>query len=449
MTQQLLAIGEKAVKTAERLGAKQAEVYLASARSFSIDVENSAIKSASERRDAGCGIRSVIGKRVGFAYVTTLLDEDIEEAAKNSVGLAKASVADPSFVSLPSSEERYPVVSGLYDRAIVSLQSDNAAEVVIRAVDAAKAVLAGKKFAIEAQLSVSSGTKAIVSSQGMSLSDQTTSVTVYTYPTIKEEGDQTASYEYQISRRLKDIDPEWVGRSSSENALHCLGAKTVEGGVMPVILAPLAVSTVIGGGFAGAINAEEVQFGRSYISDAIGARIASEELHIVDDGILKGGVGSRVFDAEGVPSQRTEILSGGVLKSLLHNSYTANKDRIKNTGNASRPSYAGTPYIASSNFMITPRKGTLDNLVSELRVGVLCRNTGDRPNMTTGDLSAMVMEGFYIKDGEVKHPVKSTLVGINMRDLLQRVHRVGADTRTTGIMVTPSIVVESAQVTSG
>ncbi len=69
--------------------------------------------------------------------------------------------------------------------------------------------------------------------------------------------------------------------------------------------------------------------------------------------------------------------------------------------------------------------------------------------MTTGDLSAMVMDGYYIEDGEVKHAVRSTLIGINMRDLLKRVHRVGADTRATFSIVSPSIVVESAKVTSG
>jgi PmbA protein len=218
---------------------------------------------------------------------------------------------------------------------------------------------------------------------------------------------------------------------------------------MSVILTPLAVSVVIGTGFGDAVNAEEVQQGRSYISDAIGSEIASGELHIVDDGLLKGGVGSRAFDAEGALSQRTQVLKGGVLRSLLHNSYTANKDRVPDTGNASRPSYAGIPTISTTNFVIQPGRGKLEDLVSEVKKGVLCMNTYDRPNMTTGDLSAMVSEGFYIEDGELRKGLKNTLIGINMRDLLKRVNRVGADTRVTGRMVTPSVVVDSAKITSG
>ena len=69
--------------------------------------------------------------------------------------------------------------------------------------------------------------------------------------------------------------------------------------------------------------------------------------------------------------------------------------------------------------------------------------------MTTGELSAMLYEGFYIEKGEIKHPLKNTLVGINMRDLLQRITRVGADSKTTLAMITPSFVVEKATVTSG
>lgn len=449
MKEQLLDITDKTVRKAESFGADQVEVYTASSRSFTIEVENNSIKSASEKRDAGCGIRSVVGKKVGFAYVTTVNEEDLIEAAEKSVRLAKASVADPEFVSLPSYDGIYPDVKGLFDPTIVDLSSEEVAELIVRGVDAAKSRLEGKQMAIEAKISTSDGIKVIANSLGVKGSAETTSAWMYVDPVIKVDNEQTSSYEVQISRNIKDIDPEWIGRTAAENVLNNLGAKTTEGGDLPVILTPFAVSTVLGGGFAGAVNAEEVQYGRSYIADALGEEIAAQDLHIVDDGLMDGGIGSRSFDAEGTPSQRTEILSSGVLKSLLHNSYSANKDKVDSTGNASRPSYSGLPSISSSNFMVSPGKGSLEDLVSEVGKGVICRLTGDRPNMTTGDLSAMIMEGFYFEGGEIKHPVQNTLIGINMRDLLKRVELVGADTRVAFSIISPSIVISSAKVTSG
>jgi predicted Zn-dependent protease len=69
--------------------------------------------------------------------------------------------------------------------------------------------------------------------------------------------------------------------------------------------------------------------------------------------------------------------------------------------------------------------------------------------MTTGDLSAMVMEGFYVKDGEIQHPLRNTLIGINMRNLLVRATRVGADVRPMISIISPSLIIESAKITSG
>jgi PmbA protein len=449
MKEKLLDLAESAVKMAEKLGASQAEAYVGQSRAFVIEAANSAIRNAEEKRDAGIGVRTVIDKKIGFAFVTTLSDEDVREAVERSVKLAKASIPDPEFVSLPSDDNSYPTVKGLFDKNIAELAPEDTAEMIIRTIDASKLVLEGRDYAIDAGIQSSYGMNAVVNSLGIASSEQRSYIFLSSSPNVKDADDQTTSYDFQIARNLSEIDPEQVGKSAAELTLSVLGPKTIEGGEMPVVFAPQGASSVIGYGFAGAVSAEEVQKGRSYITDAFGDTIASEHLEIVDDALLTAGLGSRTFDAEGYPSQRTSIINRGVLKGLLHNSYTANKDDVQNTGNASRPSYSGLPSISTSNFIISPGRGTLDDLVSEIDRGVLCRNTADRPNMTTGDLSAMLYEGFYIEKGEIKHPLKNTLIGINMRDLLQRISQVGADSRTTLAMITPSFVVEKATVTSG
>ncbi|MFX1482387.1 MAG: TldD/PmbA family protein [Promethearchaeota archaeon] len=449
MSEQLLEAAESAVKMAEQLGAEQAEAYVGQSNSFVIDVENNAIRSAEEQYDAGIGIRTVIEKKIGFAYVTTLYEDDVKDAVQKSFDLAHASIPDPDFVSLPSFHSGYPVVKGLYDKAIEEFSSDDAADYLIRTIDASKQTLAGKDFAIQGGIQTASSMNAVVNSLGIAKSSQRTSITLYSLPIVKEGEDQTSSYEFQISRKLKDIDPEWIGENAALLTLKALGPKTIEGGEMPVVFGPIGAGAILGRGFAGAVSAEEVQLGRSYISDAFGSTIASDIVNITDDSLLQSGIGSRDYDDEGYPAQCTPIIESGVLKSLLHNSYTARKDDVPNTGNASRASYAGLPSISTSNFILASGKGSLDNLISEIDKGVLCNRTGDRPNMTTGDLSALLLEGFYIKNGEIQHPVKNTLVGINMRDLLTRVSRIGDDTRVTFSMITPSFVIDKATVTSG
>ena len=449
LTGDLLTIAEKAVRLAEKMGADQAEAYVAKGMLYEIEAENNAIKSASEEFDAGIGIRTVIGKKIGFAYVTTLDESDIREVIENSLNLARASIEDPDFVTLPSAVNNYKEAEQIFDKDVDELTSEAAAELLIRTIDATKEKLEGRDYAIESSITSSSNSNAIVNSLGISKVESRTSISLYSYPIIKGGEDQTASYEYQISRNLRDIDPEYIGRTAAELAIGFLGPKIIEGGEMPVIFTPLGASAILGRGLAGAVNAEEVQMGRSYIADAFGESIASEKLEIFDDGTIPAGLGTQTFDAEGYRSQRTPIIESGVLKNLLHNSYTSNKDEVENTGNAARPSYSGLPRISTTNFIVTPGKGTLEDFISEMDRGIVCRNTGDRPNMTTGELSAMVMEGYYVENGEIQHPLKNTLIGINMKDLLQRVTQVGSDSRVTFSMITPSFVIESANITSG
>jgi PmbA protein len=448
MVENLLEIGDDAIHLAEKLGADQAEVYVARGKYYEIAAENNAIKSASASIDAGIGIRTIVGKKIGFAYVTTLNDSDIREAVTNSLSLAKASIADPDFLSLPALASSYHTVQGLFDRRLDELTSEEAADLIIRIIDASKQVLEGRNYALEAGVHSSSSDIAVVNSLGIAKTESRTFITLSANPVLKDD-DQTVGHEYQISRKLDGIDPEWVGKSAAELAIGLLRPKIIEGGEMPVVFAPLGASAILGRGLADAVNAEEVQMGRSYIADALGEEIASEHLEIVDDGLLSGGIGTHSFDAEGYPAQQTSVIKAGVLKSLLHNSYTANKDQVNNTGNASRPSYSGMPGISTSNFIVSPGSGDMDAFISELDRGVVCRYTGDSPNMTTGDLSAMIVEGYYVENGSIQHPLKNTLIGINMRDLLKRISRVGSDSRTTFSTITPSIVVERAIITSG
>jgi len=445
----LCDVANRALQAAEKDGAEQAEAYVSSTKSFQIEVENSAVKGAEDSLDQGCGVRSVIDKRIGFAYVTNLDKQQVVTVGKKSAELAKYSIPDPDFVTLPSEQTSYPEIAGLFDSTMMNLDAEEAADLMIAAVDSTLSILEGRNPAVEGKISIRVNKRAIVNSLGVESRTKSTIAYLYTYPTIKESGQQTSGYEFQVTRKMKDFDPHWVGQEAAKSALANLGPKTIDGGQLPVILTPLAVSSIIGLGFSGALDAEEIQYGRSYISDDIGSMIGSSELTITDDGTLEGGVGSRPFDAEGVRSKKTPIMEKGVLKSYLHNSYTANKDQVENTANAARASYAGLPAISTSNFTVAPGRGTGEDFISEIDRGVLCRNTADRPNMTTGELSAMIMDGFYVENGEIQHPLKNTLVGINMRDLLKRISLVGDDSRTTFSITSPSIVLESARITSG
>jgi len=264
------------------------------------------------------------------------------------------------------------------------------------------------------------------------------------------EGDQQcSSWEEMTSCRLQHIEPEVIGRTAAESALSLRGARTIQGGDMQLVLVPKAIQQLLGGGLVPAVNAREVQDGKSYLVDSLGSTIAPSFVDIVDDALVEGGVGSRSFDGEGSPSKRTAIVDSGVLTSYLHDSYSSSRAQVENTSNTTRSSYQHLPAISQSNLIVSPGHGSRDDLVQEIDEGVLCRITHDSPNVVTGELSAMIMEGFYIRRGEVQHALKNTLFGTTMQSLLKNISTVGSDVERRGSVIAPSVVVDSVKITSG
>lgn len=437
------------VDCAETLGANQAEAYLESTRIIEVKIEKGLIRLAAEKQDAGCGIRVALGRQLGVSYITSILERDLNQAIQDAISAARASVPDPDFKSFASVQSSYPEVKGLFDRELDQIGCEKAVEIMTRAVHASRDASGKERNLIEGGFTAESKTRVVANSQGINATSSATKVELDVTSAIGKGEEQCSSWEIQNSRTLAAIDPEKIGARSAQNALELRGGKSIDGGDMPLILTPRALWSVLGTGFAEALDARQIQDGKSYLLDSLGAQIAFSELEIVDTGILANALGSRPFDAEGFPSQNTPLISSGVLQSYLHDSFSSAKDDVDNTGNATRSSYRITPRIAVSNLVVSPGAPSLDEMISEIDMGVLCTFTFDTPNDVTGELSAMIMEGFFISKGEIKHPLKNTLFGITMLDLLKRTILIGSDVESRGNIISPSILVESAKITSG
>ncbi|MGZ5539954.1 MAG: TldD/PmbA family protein, partial [Halobacteriota archaeon] len=250
-------------------------------------------------------------------------------------------------------------------------------------------------------------------------------------------------FEYAASRRF-DLDIELVGRTAGEMALSSMNPQPIQSGKMPVVFDPLAVGPVIAA--ATAVSADDVHRDRSFLTGKIGEQIAVTGFTLVDDGLLRGGLETSPFDAEGVPSQRTPLIENGVLRSYLYDSYTANKEGKMSTGNAARGDYRQPPLISPTNLIIT--NGGEADVIKDVRRGIYVRATGDHPNMSTGEFSGMVYAGYAIEDGECKHALQQTNIGINVLDLLKQIDGLSRDVKTYFGLTTPTIRVTDVSVAS-
>jgi PmbA protein len=173
----------------------------------------------------------------------------------------------------------------------------------------------------------------------------------------------------------------------------------------------------------------------SFLTDMLGLRIGNRLINVVDDGLMPKELGSRPFDADGVPSRRTVVVEKGVLKNYICNTYAARKLNLATTGNADGGG------VSPNNFFLEPGKATPEEIIKSTKEGLcLIRTLGHGLNSVTGDISRGAF-GLWIEDGEVAYPVSEITISGNLGTLLKGVEMVGRDIEFLSPVTGPTIKV--------
>ncbi|MBN2110786.1 MAG: TldD/PmbA family protein [Methanosarcinaceae archaeon] len=431
-------LAKKGLKAASDLGADEAEIFIMEDHKTSIDIRKDEIEGAKENISRGLGIRAIVRGAVGFASTNTI--SRIEDAAKSAVSSARVRDSDPDWRSLPSNGE-YPHVSGIRDPELEKMELDICLSFAMKMIDGARSI--PDIVVTSGNFSRSFGKRLIMNTNGIEIEESATGISGFT-DVITTGNSISTAYDFAISRN-NDIDFYDIGKSAAELADRSRGGISIEPQRTDVILYPFAFSDLLENAFIPSVDADNVQKGRSNLTGRIGEHMASEKLSIIDDGLLEGGIDTSSSDDEGVPSQRTTVIEKGVFRSYLYDSYTAGKDNLKSTGNASRSSYLSTPSVGPRNFIID-HPGT--DIIADTDNGVLVNTVigGHTANSISGDFSVEARNAFTIKDGRIDRPIRSLMISGNIFDMLTKMNGAGNDIRKVGGTVTPSVRIEDMSV---
>ncbi|NVM55351.1 MAG: TldD/PmbA family protein [Candidatus Helarchaeota archaeon] len=443
-----IEFGRKCLQLAESQGVDHTEVFITNARLISASIEKGSIKSAKDSYDHGISIRVVCDGSIGFSFSTDFEWKSLENMVITAVKLSKTGIPDPDFQDFPHPSS-YPPVKGMFDKKISTIEIETALDYCLRTATAAN--LEKRVSAINIGFDCDTVENYLLNSNGIEESSRGTGIQITAEITAKENSERSSGFEFQASRFLKEVNPEFTGRSAAETALKSLHAKNIETGTYPVILHPFAAAMLFSSAIGAATNAESVQYKRTFLTNLRKQTIAADIFNVTDDGLLINkngiaGLGTSKYDGEGVPRQVTPLISNGVLKNFLYDSYTAGKEGIQSTGNASRASYRSIPSIGISNLQIIGKKGDLNSFISETKKGILLYYTWDHPNIATGDFSGLISLGFKIENGTISYPLKKAMLGINMLDFFKQIYAVGTDYREIYQIVTPSICVSKVKI---
>jgi PmbA protein len=296
----------------------------------------------------------------------------------------------------------------------------------------------------------------VVNTNGIEVSDKCTAFTFFAEAKAKSGGEDVGSGDVLMSRSYTgDLRP--IAINAAKRTIECFGKRALsEKYVGPVLFENVSWNELFSVIFTFGISALNVQENRSVYKGKIGNQVGRESISIVDNGTLADGFGTTKIDDEGVPRQKTSIIEKGVLSNILYDNYTAKRENLESTGNASRYRMATSPYtnqptIRPTNLTILPDKGSLEDLMHEMKDGVLVKGSligALHSNAITGDFSVTADTAFQIENGEIAYPLKACTVAGNLYNALNHVTAIGSDSKTVANFVCPSLVIDKIVVST-
>ncbi|HYE06953.1 MAG TPA: metallopeptidase TldD-related protein [Planctomycetota bacterium] len=438
MSEHLLSssLCERLLAEALARGGDAADVFAERGTTRALSYEEGRVKSASESRRLGVGIRVVHGERTGYAYC-----EDLDEATLLATARRAALIADGA----PSSASRLKELVGLPSRYRQELPLDAAttAERVAhlkRASDRAFAADPRVQW-VSCSIADSDSLVTIASSDGAFVTDRRPMLR-FNVNVVARSGDRRESatsggggrqgFEY-FRRR----SPEELAAEAARQALVQFDAIDCPAGAMPVVLAPATSGILIHEAVGHGLEADFNRKGVSNYSGQVGQMVASPLVTVVDDAAIDGDRGAINVDDEGVVPQATTLIENGRLMGYLNDRLSSRLMNVAPTGNGRRESYASVPIPRMRVTYLAAGTDEPADIIASVKRGLYAVNfRGGSVDISKGDFNFNVSEAYLIEDGKVTRPVRgATLIG-NGPEVLRRVSRVGHDMRLSDGMWT-------------
>lgn len=405
------------------------EAFLTHERTFYVKAYMGEVEALSSSEPLGAGVRVVVDGRAGFAYTTDLSVDGLDEMVASARDNAAHATRDDAVVLPESSSEAGAPLDGLVDRAQSSVPPEAKASF---AIDLERATAAHDRVrAVEEAVYSDSHTEiAIATSTGISGAYERTDAWCFSVAIAEDEHDTEVGFDFGLARGISDLDPEDVARRAAQRATDVLGARKIPSGKMPVIFDPYTSGQFLGV-LGSALTGEAAQKGRSLFAGRIGDDVAGANVTLFDDGRLRDAPGSSPWDDEGVATRRTEIISGGVLRSFLYDTTSARREGRSSTGNASRHGFKSVPGPAPSNLAFENTGGSRADVLRRVDRGLLVQDfhgVHSGANPVSGDFSVGAT-GRSIANGELTQPVKEVTIALPMLEILRNVGAVADDRR--------------------
>ncbi len=393
-----------------------AEARYAAVRQGGLVLQDGRADRAGAGERGGMGVRVVMDGAWGFASTESADLGDWLSCLSDAVAMAKVSksrLEGPAVLA-----EARPVVDEVkgefeIEPAGVPFERKLAA---VRGYEEASAARAGEAAAnLMTGYGDSQQVEIVCNTRGTLVSSESVRTMVWHAITTQDGAVRQRGSELRGRQAGFEVVEETVAEEFSvkaaERAVSLLSARPAPAGKFPAVFHPSITGLLVHEALGHNAEADLVLAGQSILEGKVGTRIAAECISIVDDATIAGSWGSYPYDSEGVAGQRRVVVENGVLKGLMHSLETAAKMGVEPNGSARADGFANRPIVRMSNTMILPGEMSLEELISDMDVGILLR-AGQWGYVWSekGQYTCHAGEGVMIRDGELAEKVRDVSI---------------------------------------
>ena len=424
VTQQQL---QTVAATALARGGDFCDFYFEYTTFFNLLLKDGTVSSGGFHTDYGVGIRVLKGEKTGYAYTENTELSDMLKAAAAASAIACGSNESRSYSHVSDFViDMYPMRKNWRDISADSFlpflksletkvfQADNRiVKVIVRLSDSVSDVLMYN-----------------------SLGELTCDTRPMGSVTVTAVFSQNGKTENKTAARSFRTGAELIGEALAEE----LAAEVVKGiderfegirpkgGQMSVVMGAGASGILLHEAMGHAFEADFNRKGQSIFSGKIGQQVCPKGVNVVDDGTVMYNRGSGNYDDEGVPGQKTYMVTDGVLTSYLHDRISAAWYGVKSTGNGRRENFRYNPIPRMRATYMESGNASPDSIISSVSKGIYVDEfSNGQVKIGEGDFTFFVKSGFLIENGKLTAPVKDINIIGNGPQALSDIVAVGND----------------------
>ncbi len=427
-----------AVDYARQKGAAYAEARFERQEPEEFILKNGTLDALYVGADRGIGVRVLAKGGLGFAATNTMTKAEVRTIVDDAVRMAKGAKRETPITfaeeEAVTTEWTVPEQTKLAD---VTVEDKIAA---FREIDRAVKELGFKIPSRYFQLSCNRITKYFANSEGSRIRSYSPRLRTSFFLTVVQGADAEQSHrdygwsggwealrELNVTQRVTD-----EARSMQRSLLE--GKKSPEG-KMDLVVGP-QVSGIAAHESCGhpteadrVLGREASQAGKSFIGpDGIGMKVGSEVVNVCDDPTVEHAIAYYATDDEGVRARRRYLYKEGKVNEFLQNRETASAFGTRSNGASRAVNYNVEAIVRMANTFVEPKDHTIEEMIEGVHFGVYMKSFMEW-NIDDKRFNAKYAgrEAYLIENGEVKHPVRRTVVELTTPTFWSAVDAVGKD----------------------